>query len=170
MTTTLKLLIVAAGYVAAFAIATLVVNLHATIADARGRDPSGGMAAFGDSLLFLAVFVVAAIPPTGVALYLLRSQATFWRVAAAGAIVIAATGVAALPAMLMPLPAGTDGLLAAWLALSPLRVLLAPMLALGFALSAVFAPSRGPRLALLGACAVEVLVFVRIALEWFGPF
>jgi hypothetical protein len=58
---------VAIGYVAAFAIAWLIVGMY--VAATSSPDRQGGMSAFGDSLLFLAVFGLAAVPATGAALF-----------------------------------------------------------------------------------------------------
>jgi hypothetical protein len=44
------------------------------------RQTSSGMVAFGDSILFLSVFAVTAIPATGAALFFLRPYPLFWRI------------------------------------------------------------------------------------------
>ena len=68
-----KLALVAAGYLAAWLVATLVVAVHeaATANDARGAD---GMYAFGDLLLFIAVFGFIAFFPTLAAIRFLRAR------------------------------------------------------------------------------------------------
>ena len=55
-----------------------------------------GMFAFGDMLAFLAVFALAAVPPTVAALFFLRSRPGFWMPLAIAALILAATSVAAL--------------------------------------------------------------------------
>ncbi len=67
-----KLAVVVTGYGAAWLVASLVVATHeaATANDARGAD---GMFAFGDLLLFIAVFGAAALVPTFVAIRFFRS-------------------------------------------------------------------------------------------------
>lgn len=67
-----KLAIVLAGYLAAWLVASLVVAAHEAVTanDAHGAD---GMFAFGDLLLFVAVFGVASLVPTFVAIRLFRS-------------------------------------------------------------------------------------------------
>jgi hypothetical protein len=53
--------------------------------------------------------------------------------------------------------------------LSPLRLLVAPLLALAFFLAMLFAPTRSSRIVFLCAGVVETVVFVWIALVWFRP-
>jgi hypothetical protein len=86
------------------------------------------------------------------------------------AIGIATTGIAALLDYLVPRGAGVESLLGAWPMVSPLRILAAPLFAIGFFLSALFAPIRSCRYLLLGATAIEAFVFVRVALIWMHPF
>lgn len=64
--------IVAAGYVAAALGAFAVLAVYRAAGGNGGHDDGGGMRAFGDSLLFLAAFGVAAIPATGLAFLFLR--------------------------------------------------------------------------------------------------
>ena len=59
--------IVVAGYVAAVAVASLVLRVYIAATSGPDRQTYGGMYAFGDSLLFLGVAGVAAIPATGAA-------------------------------------------------------------------------------------------------------
>lgn len=165
-----KVVLVIAGYLVALVIASGVVSLHMAAADGPDRQSASGMFAFGDSLLFLAVFGLAAVPATGAALYFLRPYPTFWRTVSVGACVIAATGVAAIVADLVrrntqlgPLPGG-------WSDLSPLRLLLAPLLAVAFVLAMLFAPTRSSRIVFLCAGVIETVVFVWGALLWFHPF
>jgi hypothetical protein len=54
---------------------------------------------------------------------------------------------------------GVSPLLGAWSVFSVLRILIAPLLAIGFGLATVFAPSRSPRLALLAATVTEAVMF-----------
>src|SRR5438067_153767 len=95
MKTRIRIGLILAGYVAAVLIAfgALAIRLASTRGSAQA---SGGMYAFGDSLLFLAVFGVAALAPTTGALYFLRSHRLFWTVLAVLALVIAVTGLAAI--------------------------------------------------------------------------
>jgi hypothetical protein len=153
--------LVAAGYGVAVVIAFAAVSVHAALTGS-GRDP-GGMAAFGDSLLFLAVFGVAAIPATSGALFLLRSNRGFWRPLAITALGIAATGIAAGA---IYLAARVSSVFDAWSALAVLRILVAPLFGLAFFLAGVFAPSRSERIWLLIASAVEAAVFACVVFTW----
>jgi hypothetical protein len=74
--------LVTAGYVAAFVLATGSVAIYAAWADSPDRQASSGMYAFGDSLLFLALFGLASVPPTVAGLFFLRPYHSFWRVLA----------------------------------------------------------------------------------------
>ena len=73
MRTSIKVSLVAAGYVVAALIAEMAVSAHVarTVADSRGSD---GMYAFGDLLLFVLVFGAAALAPTGLAVYFLLTR------------------------------------------------------------------------------------------------
>ena len=64
------------------------------------RQTYAAMYAFGDSLLFLAVFGVAALVPTGAACFFLRPYPAFWRAITTAAIALTVTAAAALAAYL----------------------------------------------------------------------
>ena len=153
-----KIALVVTGYVVAVLVAAGVVAVYIALTDSPDRQASSGMYAFGDSLLFLAVFGVVGSIPTGAALFYLRSWPRYWPVLAVAALIIAATGALAL-AEYLAVWSGASTLLGAWSAFSVLRILVAPFLALGFGLATVFAPSRSPRLALLAATLAEAAVF-----------
>ena len=87
--------LVAGGYVAAFVVAFAVVAVYVVMTDGPDRQASGGMYSFSDSLLFLAVFGVAAVPSTGGALFFLRPYPRVWRALSVGALASAAIGLAA---------------------------------------------------------------------------
>lgn len=150
-----QLLMVLGGYAAAFAAATAVTAVR--IANTQGPDAqaSSGMYAFGDALLWLFTFSLAASVPTAAALWFLRGARRFWRVASWVLLGLAATGVAA--ALLywawggrpVPEPAGT------LVTLSPLRLLLAPILSGAFALFALLAPDPAARRRLVLAAVLE---------------
>jgi hypothetical protein len=63
---------VTAGYVAAFLMASAAVAIRVASTSGPDAQASSGMYAFGDALLFVAVCGVAALVPTGVALFFLR--------------------------------------------------------------------------------------------------
>jgi hypothetical protein len=70
----LKVAIVAGGYVLAFLMASAAVALKAALTRESDAQASGGMAAFGDLVLFVAVFGAAALAPTGAAFFFLLSK------------------------------------------------------------------------------------------------
>jgi hypothetical protein len=159
--------LVVAGYIVAFAIASAVVAIYVTATNGPDRQSSSGMYAFGDSLLFLAVFGVAAVPATGAALFFLRPYRSFWRLLSVAALGIAITGLAAFIDYVVARTAEAPSILHAWSALAVLRILVAPLLAPAFLLSGLVAPNRSSRIALLVATVSEVAVFASIAFIWF---
>ena len=114
-----KVILVVAGYLVAFVIASVVVGLYVATTNGPDRQTYGGMFAFGDSLLFLGVCAVAAIPATGAALFFLRPHHLFWRLLAAGALGMTAIALADLVGFLGHQTAATDSFLGAWSNLSP---------------------------------------------------
>ena len=167
MTRPAKVLLVVVGYAIAFLVALAVTHAHQVATSGPAWQGYSGMLAFGDSILFLGVFGVTAVPATGAALYFLRPVRLFWQVAATIALLIAATALAAFFGYLLfrGTPASDINML---VALSPIRVLLAPLFGTAFLLGLVFAPTRPVRLAFLTATLIEAVVFVTIALIWWG--
>jgi hypothetical protein len=151
-----KVGLVVAGYVGAFLAAGAVVAAHVALTNGPDRQGSSGMYAFGDSLFFLAAFGVAAILPTSAGLFFLRPYPWFWRALWGSALVIAATGLVALIDYVATRTVGRGTALGAF---AVLRILISPLFATAFLLSAVFAPSRSPRIALAVATLAEAAVF-----------
>jgi len=154
-----KIGLVGAGYVGAVVIAWAVVAAHIAATQGPDRRDYAAMFDFGDTLLFLGVFGLAAVLPTGAALFFLRPYRWFWRKLSIVAIVMAATVTTAFVAILVGRGAGAGSAANASAAVATLRILMAPMFGLAFFVSAVFAPSRKPRLALLAATAAEAMAF-----------
>ncbi len=71
MSTIKKLGLVIAGYLAACLLASGVVYVYQLLTDNAAAQASSGMYAFGDLLLFLGMFGILALFPTGLALYFL---------------------------------------------------------------------------------------------------
>jgi hypothetical protein len=165
-----KVTLVGLGYIGALAIASAGVSLYIAATDSPDRDTYAAMFAFGDSLLFLGIFGVAAVVPTGAALYFLRPYRAFWRVLSIAAVGIATTGVAAFCVFLAMRKTDPNSVASVWPALAVLRVLVAPLFALAFLVSALFAPSRVPRNALLIATALEAFASLYYAVMWFHSF
>lgn len=156
--------LIAGGYGAALALAVAVTGLH--MATESPADASSGMMAFGDALLFLGTFGLAALVPTGAALWALRDRPRFWDVSAGLALVVAATGLAALAAYLAARGVSASPVALVWGGFAVLRVLAAPFLAGLFFMAGVFSPGRRARLGLLVAAGLEGLVFGVVALLW----
>ena len=161
---------VLAAYAAAFSIACALVYAYAALTAGPDRQTYGAMYGFGDSLLFLALFAIAAIPATGAALHFLKPHRAFWRALCVVTVAIGASGVTALVVYLAAKGASPASLVLAWSAWAVLRLLAAPIFALGFVLSGLFAPKPAFRMTLLVAGVVEAAVFVCIALVWLNPF
>jgi hypothetical protein len=165
-----KVGLVVAGYVGAFGVASAVVAAHVVVTNGPDRQGASGMYAFGDSLFFLAAFGVSAIPATGAALFFLRPCRRFWLGLSVAALVVTATGLAALVCYLAGRSASPGSALQYWGAFAVLRILMAPLCALGFFLSALLAPSRSSRIALAVAALAETVVVIYMALIWLQPF
>jgi hypothetical protein len=158
--------VVALGYVAAVAIAWLVMDLYVAATSGSDRRTYQGMFAFGDSLLFLAVFGLAALPATAVALFFLRRQRGFWVTLSVASLAIGCTSLAAVVVYLGSMGADSGDLLRSWSAFAVLRIFLAPLFTVLFLLSALFAPSRWARMSLLAATTIEAASFACIVLTW----
>ena len=165
-----KIALVVAGYVVAFLVAFAVVAIHVAATSGPDRQVYSAMYGFGDDLLFLAVFGAAAVPPSAVALFFLRSYRSFWLALSVLALGIATTGLVALIDYVAPRIADAGSTLHTWSALAGLRILSAPLFVLAFLLSGLFAPSRSSRIALLVATAIEAAVFAYVGFVWFHPF
>ena len=76
----LKLAVVRGGYTAAFLLASAALAIRVAMTTGPVAQASSGMYAFGDVLLFVAVFGVSALVPTGAALFFLRPYRLFWTV------------------------------------------------------------------------------------------
>jgi hypothetical protein len=165
MRTPAKVGLVATGYVGAFLVAFAVVAIHVALTSGPDWQASSGMYAFGDSLLFLAVFTLASIPAAGAALFFLRPYRMFWRAFSLAALAIAATGLVALIDYVAQRTA-----LGPWSVLAVLRILLAPTCALTFLLSGLFAPNRSTRIALFAATLIEATVIASVAAMLFDAY
>ena len=164
-----RILFVVAGYVGAFLAASAAVAIRVANTSGPDAQASSGMYAFGDSYLFIAVFGLLAIVPTGGALYFLRPYRRVWILLSALALCLAITGVAAAALFALGRHAAAPSALAAWADFSVLRILLAPILAPAFLVVALFSPYRRPRFALLTATLMELAVVAFAGFVWFVP-
>jgi hypothetical protein len=160
-----KVTLVAGGYILAVLVAIAAVALHTAMSNVAGGQASGGMSAFGDTVLFMGVFGVVALIPTGAALFFLRPYLLFWKLLSALGLVVAAMGVTAAILHAVGRNA-TVSPLATLAGLSVLRILVSPILALAFFVCAALSPHRVPRLAFFTAAAMEAAVSVYGGAVW----
>ena len=160
--------LVAVGYAAAILIASAAVAIRVATTSGPDAQASSGMYAFGDALLFVAVFGVSALVPTGAALFFLRPYRHFWVALSALSLWVAVTGVSAATLFAIGRHAGPSPL-ARWADFFVLRILVAPLLALAFLVSALMSPYRYPRLAFFAATVTEVAVSAYGGSVWFLP-
>ena len=164
----LKVAVIAGGYIVAFLMASAVVAIHVSNTSGPDAQASSGMYAFGDALIFVAVFGVSALVPTGAALFFLRPYRHFWTGLSAFGLAVAVTGVTA--AILFAVGRyATPSPLATWAGLSVLRILVAPLLALTFLVCTFLSPYRSPRVAFLVATVMEAAVSAYGGSIWFVP-
>lgn len=88
--------IVLGGYALAILIPAGIVWLHVRLTSGPEYDASSGMYAFGDALLFVALFGMLAIIPTGAAAVFLGLRRTIVALLLLVGLAVAAIGVVAL--------------------------------------------------------------------------
>ena len=148
--------------------ATAAVLINTAGTGSTNAQASGGMAAFGDAILFVAVFAVCALVPTGAGLFFLRPYPRFWNMFSTGGLVVAFTSVVA--AILFTVGRHeTHSPLSPWVDLSVLRILVAPLFALTFLVCAVLSPQRSQRFSFLAATAMEAIVGLYGGFVWAAP-
>jgi hypothetical protein len=163
-----KVGIVVAGYVAALLAAIAVVAVYIHLTDSPDRDLYSGMSAFGDALLFLATFTLAAIPATGAALYFLRPYRAFWIAISLASLFYAGTAIPAVIDHFTVRPPGEP--MSGSSALLSLRLVLAPFPGFAFFFAGLFAPGLWFRIALFAAMAIEAGAISSLVASWFiGP-
>jgi hypothetical protein len=164
-----KVALVAAGYVGAIILASAAVAVRVAQTSGPEAQAASGMYAFGDSILFVAVFGVAALVPTAIALVYLRPYRTFWNVVSALGLAIAVTSVAAVGLYAVGRNVAEPSPLALWGALSVLRILIAPIFACVFLVFTILSPYRLPRRVFLASTAIEAAVTAYAGFVWFVP-
>jgi hypothetical protein len=168
MNASLKVGVVVGGYVASFLVASAAVSIRLANTSDPDAQAASGMYAAGDAFLFAGVFGVGALVPTGAALFFLRPYRRFWTVLSAFSLGVAVSGLAAVALFAVGRYAAPSPI-AIGAALSVLRILVAPLLALTCLVCTVLSPYRVPRLALLAATAIEVAVSAYGGFVWFVP-
>jgi len=161
---------VVAGHVVTVLAASAAVAVRIANSSGPDAEASGGMYAFGDGLLFSAVFSAVAVFPTGLALYFLRQCRWFWMALSITGLAVAATAIlsASVYAVAAQLVLPRESPLVLGAAFAVLRMLLSPPLAAAFVLAGVIAPSRTSRWALLAAGGGEGAVAAYAVLHWFA--
>ncbi|MGE3743646.1 MAG: hypothetical protein AB7I59_29580 [Geminicoccaceae bacterium] len=147
---------VAVGYAVAAALGVAAVWLHGVLSRLPEPEATGGMAAFGDLVLFLAVFSVAAVPPTVMIMRHLAGIAAFWVVWACTGVFVALSGLVASAFIVLPELSRASHYPNVAMA-APLRILAGGPMFLAFALSAFFSPAGRCRAVFLGCAAVELV-------------
>jgi hypothetical protein len=151
----IKLGIVGGGYGMALLVGLLVAQTGIWMT-AGNSHSSGGMAAFGDAILFLGVFGAAAIIPTCAVYYFLRPLRSFWTVYGGGVLLLAASALAALVVFFL---ARTNSGPSVWLILAVLRLVAAPPFAILMFLGGIFSPVASSRWMLFVGGALESIAF-----------
>ena len=169
MKTRSKLAIVAAGYVFAFVVASVVVAIRVGATSGPVAQASSGMYAFGDAVLFVGVFGVVGLAPTGAGLFFLRPHRRFWYVLSAIGVALTLTGLCAVVLFSVGRNADPKSTLGEWGAFSVLRILVAPLLAAAFLVCTLVSPDRLPRRAFLSAALAEFVVSAYAGCVWFLP-
>ena len=154
MTKLSKLGIVLGGYAAAFLVscaAFYIWTRFETIADM-----SGGMQAFGDSLLFAGLFGFLSLAPTAAALYFVRSYLKLWTLLSIASLTVATT--APIAALMIPRTPKPPSLLMLAGFFGLMEVFASPLFGLCFLLAAAIAPERRPRWILAASAGLEFVV------------
>jgi hypothetical protein len=163
-----KFALVIGGYVAALLFGIAAVAIRSAFIDPAVAQASSGMYAFGDAILFVGIFGVVALVPTGGALFLLRPYRSFWIVLSVLGLAMAITGI--LAAIIFGIGRHeASSALATWAAFSVLRILIAPLFMLTFLVCAFFSPDRMTRIAFITATALEAVVSAYGGVVWFVP-
>ena len=131
------------GYLACFLLAYGATAAYVACTAGPDRQASAGMYAFGDGMLFFGIFGVSSLVPTAMALFFLRPYRPFWTFLSGASLAFAALGVGSIVLFYAGkgAPRTPLGMAAAY---AVLVILASPLLALAFAVCAVFSPHRSP--------------------------
>jgi hypothetical protein len=149
--------VVLIGYAAALVLSGVGFYVYVYLSSrTNAAQASGGMQAFGDSLLFVGLFGFLALFPTALALYYLRPFEKFWTVFSITSLVVAVSGLlaAVMIGRLQQPPWAIFGI--GFFGL--VEILGAPLLGFAFSTCAVIAPTRSSRRFLIAAAAVEFVL------------
>jgi hypothetical protein len=155
-----KLGVVLGGYALALLMSGVAVAIYDRRFTPRDNATMGGMIAGGEMMYFIGLFLLGALPPTGLGLWFLRRHRPSWSVFTTLGLGFAVAGLVSVLALLVqtavpPLPP--------WLLLVDVfsigQMLGSPLFIAGFGLFALLAPARDLRVRMLMAAGIEVLVF-----------
>jgi len=155
-----KVALVFLGFLLALAIAYIALKVYVAHTAGPDREQYAAMFAFGDSLLFLGVFGMAALPAVSAILYFLRPHPSFWRLLLTATLAVCVTSIAASLAISYRRSTGSSGPLSTALALASLEALCAPAFVVLFLLFGIFAPSRSARIVFVAATLAEAFAFL----------
>lgn len=158
-----KLALVIGGLVAAAGVASVVVAIRVAATSGPEWQASSGMLAFGDAALFLGVFTLAAVPAVVAALVWLRPYPRFWEALSVASVLVVGSGVVADLTYAIPGAFGAHSFVAE---VAPLRILAAPLFAIGFALAALVSPARSVRRRFAGCLLIETATFAYVVAGW----
>jgi hypothetical protein len=159
---------VAAGYFAAFLLASAAVAIRLVFTGGPDAQAASGMYAFGDLALFVAVFGLAGLVPTGAAMFFLSPYRYFWVAISSVGFLLAVIGVAAAVLFAFGRGSPTTSTLGMMAGFSVSVILASPIIAPIFLIAGLLSPHKAPRLAFLTAALLEVATFAYAVYIWFG--
>ena len=166
-----KLCVVFGGYAVAWFVASSAVYVRLLQTQDAQAQASAGMYAFGDLILFVGVFAILALFPTGLALYFLRPFGKFWTVLTTLSLAWAVTGIGAAFMIAFASTQPPQSLWRAAASFGVVRMLLAPPIGTALALATFIAPTQRLRWILLGTTVTEGAVGTYTFVQWFlWPF
>jgi multisubunit Na+/H+ antiporter MnhF subunit len=163
-----KVGLVCIGYLLAFVAGGLAGHMYNARVSALPYDTSGGMYAGGEFLSVLAAFLVVALVPTLLMLWLLRGSTRLWQAVALASLGFACVGLLAVLSPLVVQASHEDPLMLLSL-LGLAQLLGVPLWTAAFVLFAFLAPTRPVRRLLIAAIGLELVIGVCALIHWFVP-
>ena len=161
MNRTTKVAVVLIGYALAVVAGVIAGFAYEAAVNKPGVDTSGGMYAFGSSLQIFGAFGVAALVPTGLALYFIRKSEPAWRVLSRLGLAFAITGpLCGAFFLLMGNLKGHHPELGLFALVALFRMVGSPLLAIVFAAAALLAAGKKARWMLWIAAGIEAAVTI----------
>ena len=161
MNRTTKVAVVLIGYALAVVAAVIAGFAYEAAVNQPGVDTSGGMYAFGSAMYVFGAFGVAALVPTGLALWFIRKNEPAWRVLSRIGLAFAVTGpVCGACFVVMGNLKGRHPELGLFALASLFRLIGSPFLVVAFAAAALLAAGKTSRVLLWIAAGIEAAVTV----------